>query len=140
MKDFSQSIFAVSLFTSNILFWQKVDTLLPWREKPLLHTWSLSVEEQFYVLFPLFLLLTWRFGKNTVFWIIVVFAAISLFLSELGWRNAASANFYLAPTRAWELFAGSMAAFVVKRRGVQKNNFLTILGPYCHMLLYNCLR
>ena len=82
----------------------------------------LAVEEQYYVLFPIFLILAWRFGKNRVFWMIVVMAAISLLLSEWGWRNKATANFYLAPTRAWELFAGSIAAFIVQKQGVQKNN------------------
>jgi len=51
-----------------------------------------------------------------------------LLLSEWGWRNKADANFYLAPTRAWELFAGSIAAFIVQKNGVQKNNFLALLG------------
>ena len=55
-------------------------------------------------------------------------AAISLLLSEWGWRNKATANFYLAPTRAWELFAGSIAAFIVQKQGVQKNNLLALLG------------
>ena len=129
MKDFSQSLVAVSLFVSNILFWRTsgyFDTAL--EEKPLLHTWSLAVEEQYYVLFPIFLILAWRFGKNRVFWMIVVMAAISLLLSEWGWRNTVRANFYLAPTRAWELFAGSIAAFVVQRQGVQKNNLLALIG------------
>jgi len=94
----------------------------------LLHTWSLAVEEQYYVLFPIFLILAWRFGKNRVFWMIVVMAAISLLLSEWGWRNHAKASFYLAPTRAWELFAGSIAAFIVQKQGVQKNNLLATLG------------
>ena len=83
MKDFSLSLVAVSLFASNVLFWRETsyfDTSA--EEKPLLHTWSLAVEEQDYVLFPIFLILAWRFGKNRVFWMIVVMAAISLLLSE----------------------------------------------------------
>lgn len=129
MKDFSQSLVAVSLFASNILFWTESGYFAQAaEEKPLLHTWSLAVEEQYYVLFPVFLILAWRFGKNRVFWMIVVMAAISLLLSEWGWRNKASANFYLAPTRAWELFAGSIAAFIVQKQGVQKNNLLATLG------------
>ena len=129
MKDFSQSLVAVSLFASNILFWRESGYFAAAaEEKPLLHTWSLAVEEQYYVLFPVFLILAWRFGKNRVFWIIVVMAAISLLLSEWGWRNTATANFYLAPTRAWELLAGSMAAFVVQKQGIQKSNFLATLG------------
>jgi len=94
MKDFSQSLVAVSLFASNILFWRESGYFdATAEEKPLLHTWSLAVEEQYYVLFPIFLILAWRFGKNRVFWMIVVMAAISLLLSEWGWRNKATANF-----------------------------------------------
>lgn len=129
MKDFSQSLVAVSLFASNILFWREsgyFDAAAD--EKPLLHTWSLAVEEQYYVLFPIFLILAWRFGKNRVFWMIVVMATISLLLSEWGWRKQPTANFYLAPTRAWELFAGSIAAFIVQKQGVQKNNLLATVG------------
>jgi peptidoglycan/LPS O-acetylase OafA/YrhL len=129
MKDFSQSLIAVSLFLSNIHFWRESGYFAAaTEEKPLQHTWSLAVEEQYYVLFPIFLFLVWRFGKNRVFWMIVVFAAMSLALSEWGWRNASYANFYLAPTRAWELFAGSIAAFIVQNRGVKANNALSLLG------------
>ena len=129
LKGFSQSLVAVSLFASNILFWRESGYFdAAAEEKPLLHTWSLAVEEQYYVLFPIFLILAWRFGKNRVFWMIVVMAAISLLLSEWGWRNNAKANFYLAPTRAWELFAGSIAAFIVQKQGVQKNNLLATCG------------
>ena len=129
MKDFSQSLIAVSFFASNILFWRESGYFdAAAEEKPLLHTWSLAVEEQYYVLFPIFLFFAWRYGKNKVFWMIVVFAVLSLALSEWGWRNKATANFYLAPTRAWELFAGSIAAFVVQNRGVQSNNALSLLG------------
>lgn len=129
MEDFSHSLIAVSLFASNILFWRESGYFAATaEEKPLLHTWSLSVEEQYYVLFPIFLILTWRFKKNRVFWMIVVMAAISLVLSEWGWRNKGTANFYLAPTRAWELFAGSIAAFIVQKKGIQKNNLLAFMG------------
>ena len=129
LRDFFQSIVAVSLFASNILFWKEggyFDSEAS--DKPLLHTWSLAVEEQYYILFPIFLIIAWRFGKNRVFWMIVVMAAISMLLSEWGSRNHPNANFYLAPTRAWELFAGSIAAFVVQRQGVQKNNLLALVG------------
>jgi peptidoglycan/LPS O-acetylase OafA/YrhL len=128
-KDFSQSLVAVSLFASNILFWRESGYFdAAAEEKPLLHTWSLTVEEQYYFLFPIFLILTWRFGKNKVFWMIVLFSVVSLLLSEWGWRNKANANFFLFPTRAWELLAGSITAFIVQRRGVQSNNLLSLLG------------
>ena len=121
MKEFSQSLVAVSLFASNILFWQEsgyFETAA--EEKPLLHTWSLAVEEQYYLFFPLFLILFWRFGKKRVFWTIVIIATVSLILSEWGWRYRAAANFYLAPTRAWELLAGSLVAFVVQKMELLK--------------------
>ncbi len=129
LKDFLQSVAAVSLFSSNVLFWRESGYFdAAAEEKPLLHTWSLAVEEQYYVLFPIFLFLAWRLGKRRVFWMIVVFAGASLALSEWGWRHLATANFYLAPTRAWELFAGSIAAFIVLKRGVKANNALALLG------------
>jgi len=129
MKDFAQSLVAVSFFASNILFWREsgyFDAVA--EEKPLLHTWSLAVEEQYYIFFPIFLILFWRFGKGRVFWVIVVMASISLLLSEWGWRKQPTANFYFILTRAWELFAGSIAAFIVQKRGIQKDDFLSLLG------------
>ena len=129
MKDFFQSLVAVSLFASNILFWTESGYFdATAEEKPLLHTWSLAVEEQYYVLFPIFLLLAWRYGKKRVFWMIVAMAVISLLLSEWGWRNKATANFYLAPTRVWELLSGSIAAFIVQKKGVQRSDALSLLG------------
>lgn len=130
MKDFSQSLVAVSLFASNVLFWLESGYFAAASEqKPLLHTWSLAVEEQYYLFFPLFLLFAWRFGKSQVFWIIVVLTICSLALSEWAWRNEASANFYLAPMRAWELFIGSIAVFIEKgSRSVKPNNALSLCG------------
>lgn len=129
MQDFTESLMAVSLFASNFLFWQQSGYFATAAEEiPLLHTWSLAVEEQYYLLFPVFLLLAWRFGKNKVFWLIVVLTVISFSLSQWGWRKDLNANFYLAPARVWELFAGSLASFVVQKRGVQENNGLSMLG------------
>jgi peptidoglycan/LPS O-acetylase OafA/YrhL len=63
LKDFGQSLVAVSTFSSNILFWLESGYFDTAAElKPLLHTWSLAVEEQYYILFPIFLMLTWRLG------------------------------------------------------------------------------
>ena len=63
-----------------------------------------------------------------MFWRVVLIAAISLLLSEWGWRNKPSANFYLAPTRAWELFAGSICAFLTVGRTLKSNNVLSGIG------------
>jgi len=129
-RDIFQSIFATTLFSENLLliFEESNYFEIGTDEKLLFHTWSLAVEEQYYLLFPIFLMLVWRFGKNKVFWLIFGLAIISLFLSEWGWRNQPSANFYLVFTRAWELLAGSIAAFIVLKRGVKKSNVLAFLG------------
>ena len=128
-KDFSQSIAAVSLFVSNILFWHTSGYFeAASEEKPLLHTWSLAVEEQYYVLFPIFLLLAWRSGRDKLIWIIIFFSAISLVFSEWGSRNYPAANFYLAPSRVWELLSGSLAAFLVHKHGVKGNEIFSIVG------------
>lgn len=129
IQDFTQSLIAVSLFASNVLFWHEggyFDDAAA--NKPLLHTWSLAVEEQYYVLFPVFLILVWRFGKNRVFWATVGLAVISLILSEWAWRNSPTAGFFLTPMRAWELLCGSIAAFIVQRNGVMKSDKLAWLG------------
>lgn len=113
MKRFGQSAIAVATFSSNIYFLRETNYFSPSAEsQPLLHTWSLAVEEQYYVLFPLFLILCWRFGKSKLFWFTLVAALCSLALSEWGWRHQAVANFYLLPTRAWEILAGSLLAFL----------------------------
>lgn len=129
MVKLGNSLVAVSTFSSNIYFYLTsgyFDTSSEF--KPLLHTWSLAVEEQYYVLFPIFLLVVWRFGRSTVFFLIVVIAALSLALSEYGWRHDVTANFFLTPSRAWELLAGSIVAFIVQTRGVRPDNVLSMLG------------
>lgn len=127
--DFAKSLIAVSLFSSNILFWRQSGYFEgPADEKPLLHTWSLAVEEQFYLFFPLFLLLFWGYGRRWIFTSLLIAAATSLMLSEWGWRHEPNANFYLAPTRAWELATGSIAAFLLKYRTIHPNNALATIG------------
>ncbi len=129
LKDYGQSIISSVFFISNIYFYFKADY---WSQSseflPLLHTWSLAVEEQFYLLFPIFLFIVWRFAKSKIFWILLIIAMMSLLLSELIWRQNSSANFYLTLTRIWELFIGSLLALIVKKKGVQSNNFFSILG------------
>lgn len=129
MRDFSQSLFAVGLFYSNFFFWSEAGYFAPSTETmPLLHTWSLAVEEQFYLVFPVLLLLTWRLGQRFLFLLISVLALASLAASEVGWRADSIANFYLPHTRVWELLAGSLAALVVQRRGVGENNIFALAG------------
>lgn len=129
LKAFLHSLVAVVLFSSNILFWREDGYFAAAAElKPLLHTWSLAVEEQYYLVFPVFLALMWRFGRRRIVWSIVALAGASLLASEWGWRNAQSANFYLAPMRAWELLVGSLCAFWLSTRSPLANNWLGLAG------------
>lgn len=111
MKDFSQSLASVALFSSNILFWMRggyFDTAA--ELKPLLHTWSLAVEEQFYILFPLMLAGMYRLGKK---WTVAMLAAIVLMsLACAQWKTAHDpmSAFFLLPSRSWELAMGALIA------------------------------
>jgi peptidoglycan/LPS O-acetylase OafA/YrhL len=112
LKRFSESLVSIIVFASNILFWREhgyFDTESDM--KPLLHTWSLSVEEQFYLLFPVFLSFSLRFPKKWVALFLVLLAAISLVIANWGAYVKPAATFFLLPTRAWELFIGSVIAF-----------------------------
>lgn len=129
LEGFGKSVVAVSFFVSNVLFWREENYFAPASElKPLLHTWSLAVEEQYYLLFPVFLLIAWRLRRQRVFWLVVAMAAVSLGLSEWASRAKPTANFYLAPTRAWELLAGSICAFLGYRRPQRSGNLLAGAG------------
>lgn len=111
MRNFSDSVFAVALFFSNILFWRRTDYFATSSElAPLLHTWSLAVEEQFYVFFPVLLILTWRFARRHMLAVIAPLSAMSLAIAQWGVENEPGAAFYLLPTRGWELALGAAIA------------------------------
>ena len=118
MKDFSSSLFAVATFSSNIFFGTKTgyfDTAI--ELQPLLHTWSLGIEEQYYIVFPIFLWLAWRLGKPAVVAALGLGWVISFGLIYVGSPGNVYV-FYLLPTRAWELGTGALGAFYLSRFGL----------------------
>lgn len=111
MRLFSESLSFVTLFASNILFWTESGYFDTKAElKPLLHTWSLSVEEQFYLIFPLFLMVAWGFRKRNLIAVLVFISLASLFSAQWLAQRSPDAAFFLLPTRVWELLVGSIVA------------------------------
>ena len=108
---FSRSAMAAALFGSNILFWQESGYFDAAAElKPLLHTWSLAVEEQFYIVFPLLMLVIARFRRQWTGWILCTLLLVSVGLSIWQVERAPVAAFYLLPSRFWELLLGAVLA------------------------------
>ncbi len=113
LRDFAGSAAATALFASNVWFWQTRDYFTQAAELlPLLHTWSLAVEEQFYIIFPLLLFALRRWSRATLTLVIAAGCTVSFFLSVLGVAWMPTATFYLLPTRAWELGIGALLALV----------------------------
>ena len=122
--DFSKSIIYSLGFSSNFYFhysgqeYGAVSGFL----KPFLHTWSLSVEEQYYILFPIVLLFTFKYFRKYLIHILIVGFVISLGLADWGSRNHPSFTFYVLPTRGWELLAGSILAYLEITKGHRSKN------------------
>jgi len=117
LRDFGESLAAVATFSSNILFWLESGYFATEASlKPLLHTWSLAVEEQYYILFPILLMTCWRLGTRWIVWIITIGLLASLATAQWGAYNKPSPTFYLLPTRGWELLIGALAAFYLRHR------------------------
>lgn len=119
LKRFSQSLVAVPLFSSNILFYLTSGYFETASHiKPLLHTWSLAVEEQFYVLFPLFLMLTWKLGKKWIIYSLIIITIISLFIAQWTSIKYPSFAFYMLPTRGFEILTGALISLYVNHKSI----------------------
>lgn len=113
MRDFGKSIIAVAGIYSNLHFWRESGYFnLEAEARPLLHTWSLAVEEQFYLLYPLVLICSIRRGLLFTRCVIVGGAFISLVLSLTQWQVRPDASFFLLPMRGWELLTGASLALL----------------------------
>ena len=118
MRSFSQSLVAVSAFASNILFWKTSGYFDTAAElKPLLHTWSLAVKEQYYVFFPVLLMMAWKFGKRWIVATLVIIFVGSLAMAQWASVKFPIMAFFLLPTRVWELLVGAFVAFYFTHPG-----------------------
>jgi len=109
LDSFSRSEIATTLFVPNILLYREAGYFdAAAKLKPLLHLWSLGVEEQFYIFLPLTMVVAGRGGRRWTLATLYVFFASSLVLSILAVSSQPNAAFYLVPFRAWELLLGSL--------------------------------
>ena len=136
--DFSKSIIYSLAFGSNFYFhysgqqYGAESGLL----KPFLHTWSLSVELQFYILFPIVLIIIFKYLRKYLIHILILGFVISLVLADWGSRNHSSFNFYILPTRSFELLAGSILAYYEINNGHRsENKRLNLILPTIGLLL-----
>lgn len=130
LENFSQSVFATNLFANNVLllitsgdYWDVINEY-----KPLMHTWSLGVEEQFYMIYPVIFLL---FTGKRIKWvlpILITLTAVSLLLYFAPGKD--SAKFYLIQYRFFELALGGLGAILFKEKTIDnrlKIGFLFII-------------
>lgn len=128
-QGIAKSVLAALTFTSNIYFWMTSDYFAASAFTiPLLHTWSLGIEEQFYIFFPLFLLVAYKFRVHN--YAVVAGAIASFLLAAIFINYSATATFYLLPFRAWELLLGSILALGIlpEIRSRLLSNLLSLVG------------
>jgi len=114
LGNLGKSMIGVGTFASNLFFWSNTSYFDPQAaDQPLLHTWSLSVEEQYYIFLPIIMFLVWKYARRALLPFLIVAAIGSLALAQWASVNHATGNFYMLPTRAWELMAGSIVALVI---------------------------
>ena len=135
--DFGKSILSIIFFSSNFYFnytgngYGQEHSLL----KPLLHTWSLSVEEQFYILFPIFLIIVIKFFRKHLLTVLFLSFLISLVFSEYCSRFHPGTSFYQLPFRGFELIIGSLLSyFELNNGGGGGRKSYSILNQICPSL------
>jgi peptidoglycan/LPS O-acetylase OafA/YrhL len=114
LMNYGKSLIATLGFVQNVYFWRDTDYFSrAAEEKPLLHLWSLGIEEQFYLLFPLLLVVLARFWRHGALPVVILATLASLTINiTLNIFGGASPAFFLLPSRAWELGAGASLALL----------------------------
>lgn len=131
---YMESVVWVLLYLGNIFFWRENGGYFgaSAEEAPLLHTWSLAVEEQYYLLWPVALLVMFRmFGRRRTGWAVAGLFVLCTYLSQVGTERTVGAAYYLLPTRAFELLIGSWLALVWDSRpalGRSSSHAISLVG------------
>lgn len=116
MWSYAKSLLAQPLSLQNFVFLAEGEYFRGADTKPLLHTWSLAIEEQFYLFWPLLLLAMKRMRRASTITLILALMACSFALNNLLISLSPKASFFLLPTRAWELAIGGLAAILHENR------------------------
>ncbi|MBK5965986.1 hypothetical protein CCR95_18365 [Thiocystis minor] len=136
-KNLGQSVVATTLFSNNILlaitsgYWDLASEF-----KPLLHTWSLGAEEQYYIIFPVLVLLLWKYKKlrNKIILLFAAALIVSLLLAIYLTSTSPKWAFYILPTRAWEILLGAITAIYLRNNTInikpRASEYLSIIGVF----------
>jgi peptidoglycan/LPS O-acetylase OafA/YrhL len=135
LKEFGLDLLGGVTFVSNFLDWRGGGYFAAASElKPLMHLWSLSIEEQFYIVYPLMLLTAFKFFKKidskSVF-LVIIFGVI---LSEVMSSMRPQLSFFLLPTRFWEFLAGGFVALIIVDKRVHKYDELLSLISFIFLI------
>ena len=136
--DFTKSILYSLGFSSNLYFHYsgQIYGAESGMLKPFLHTWSLSVEEQYYIVFPVVLIIAFKYFRKYLIHILIAVFITSLLFATWASKNFPSFNFYVLPTRGWELLAGSMLAYFETKLGRRsKHKTLNSILPFFGLIL-----
>ena len=123
-----RDLFAAAAYISNYLFawWENDYQNLNATPSPFIHYWSLAVEEQFYIIWPIFILFLSRYGKRTILNGVAIVTASSFLFSLYLTQVAPIWAFYSLPTRAWELGVGALLLFIPEK--FLRNRFFPWIG------------
>jgi len=130
LVDYAKSMLAATTSVSNFYFWKHSGYFDSPTSQPLLHTWSLAVEEQFYIFFPLFLVLVRRIFPQRLRVSVVVLFFVSLLTSAIVVAQNRETAFYMPYTRAWELLLGTILALGIfpRLQSAWLRNLATLAG------------
>ena len=136
LSSYFKSVISSILFFSNFYFYKTVPYFKSEADlEPLIHTWSLSIEEQFYIVFPITMLFFFKFLKKYIFLFLISSFLISLFVCQfLAFKNLNILNFYFSLSRAWELSLGGICAYLTIYKNFKfskfSKNFFSTLGIF----------
>lgn len=137
MDSFSKSILYTAIFSSNLYFARSINYFSQNADlNPLLHTWTLSVEEQFYIAFPVILLVIARCSQRMMIAFLAFIGIVSIVAAQLMIESRPNFVFFQLPTRSWELIIGCLIAITNEKRDIKKHSYINgEIGSFIGLIL-----